>query len=260
MKIHIHQIYYLPSQVPLLDPDFIPYDNTANANREFAEYHVFEQEYRKCQIKKDALTGYVSWKFGQKTRLKGWQFIEFIKKSPGYDVYFVTPFVSQIKLFRNVWLQGNFYHPGSLPLAQKIFDRAGHHIDLASERHDASTVLYCNYWVGNKRFWDAYMSFTKPIVRELRKMLRNPQEANELRTIADKANNFGYIAFILERVFTTFINHAPQLHSTAYPLNFTSLRERYGTKQALLYTLLPDNAPPVNWLYQKIKKTSHELY
>ena len=30
MNLHIHQIYYLPSQLPLLDPAFTPYDNTAN--------------------------------------------------------------------------------------------------------------------------------------------------------------------------------------------------------------------------------------
>lgn len=39
--INLNQIYYLPSQLPLLDPVFTPYDNTANENREFAEYYIF---------------------------------------------------------------------------------------------------------------------------------------------------------------------------------------------------------------------------
>jgi hypothetical protein len=126
--VTINQIYYLPSQLPLLDPAFTPYDNTANENREFAEYHIFEKEYNAGKIANDALTGYVSWKFGDKTRLQGSQFLKFIAANPGYDVYFINPFPMQMKFFKNLWLQGEFYHPGILELSQRIFERAGYAI------------------------------------------------------------------------------------------------------------------------------------
>ena len=82
MPVHIHQIYYLPSQLPLLDPAFTPYDNTANENREFAEYYIFEKEYNAGRVRDDALTDFVSWKFGQKTKLGGHRFLEFVQTNP----------------------------------------------------------------------------------------------------------------------------------------------------------------------------------
>ena len=58
-----------------------PYDNTANENREFAEYYIFEEEYYAGRVRDDALTGYVSWKFSQKTKL-GSRFLEFVQANP----------------------------------------------------------------------------------------------------------------------------------------------------------------------------------
>lgn len=257
--IKLHQIYYLPSQLPLLDPAFIPYNNTANRNREFAEFYIFEKEYNRGKIRRDAITGYVSWKFGVKTGLTGKQFREFIEKNPGYDVYFVTPFITQAKLFRNVWLQGDFYHPGMLQLAQEVFDRAGYTIDLANQKHGRNTTLYCNYWAGSREFWDTYMDFAAPIVKVLRNMLRSKTEAQRLLTIADHTNKFGYIAFILERVFSTLLSYNTAIRCKSYPDDFASIAARYGRRVALSYFLLPDNPIYLGWIYRRFKKTSHEL-
>ena len=82
MPVHLHQIYYLPAQLLLLEPAFTPYDNTANENREFAEYDIFEKEYNAGRVREEALTGYVSWKLGQKTKLGCRRFLEFVQANP----------------------------------------------------------------------------------------------------------------------------------------------------------------------------------
>lgn len=250
--ITIHQIYYLPSQLPLLDPAFTPYDNTVNENREFAEYHIFEKEYNAGNVHAGALTGYVSWKFGQKTRLTGNKFLAFVRANPGYDVYFINPFPMQMKFFKNLWLQGEFYHSGILPLSQEILRLAGYDIDLAAQTHDRQTALYCNYWVGSRKFWDIYMRFTRPIVEVLRSGL-SAELKQKLHSIADKSNDFSFIAFIIERLFTTLLHHDKSIRHLAYPHSYSDIRRKYGHSGALLYKIFPDNSRLLNRLYTALR-------
>lgn len=75
-KIIVYQIYFDNEQIPLLDPNFIPYDNTNNPNPQLREYYVWRELFPK--FKKDMLNlcavdyyGIVSWKFIEKTNLSG---------------------------------------------------------------------------------------------------------------------------------------------------------------------------------------------
>ncbi|MBS0617601.1 MAG: hypothetical protein JSR44_05395 [Spirochaetes bacterium] len=248
----IHQIYYLPAQLPLIDPAFTAYDNTANANREFAEYHIFEKEFNAGRVAADALTGYVSWKFCAKTRLAGAEFVRFIAANPGYDVYFVNPFPLQVKFFKNLWLQGEFYHPGILQLAQGIIRRAGYDIDLAMEIHSRDTALYCNYWVGTQAFWNRYMEFTRPIVEMLRSGL-SYAEKTRLHSIADRDNDFSFVAFIIERLFTTLINYDKSIRTLAYEHSYADIRRKYGHAGAVLYKIFPDNSKILGGMYSLLR-------
>ncbi len=253
MLTHIHQIYYIPSQLPLLDAAFTPYDNTANENREFAEYYIFEKEYKAGKVREGALTGYVSWKFGQKTRLSGQKFIDFIQANPNYDVYFINPFPMQMKFFKSLWQQGEFFHPGITELSEEILRLAGYDIDLTSAVHDRKTALYCNYWVGTRQFWDRYMAFTQPIVEVLRSGL-SPAQKKKLHSIADFGNDFSYIAFIIERLFTTLLNFDKSIRYLAYPHSYADIRRKYGHAGSLIYKLFPDNSRLLNLVYTAIRR------
>ena len=251
---HVNQIYYLPSQLPLLDPAFTPYDNTANENREFAEYHIFEKEYNAGKIVEGALTGYLSWKFAYKTRVAGSRFLQFVAENPGYDVYFINPFPMQVKFFKNLWLQGEFCHPGILELSQRIFERAGYAIELAAEVQTKKTALYCNYWVGTHGFWNTYMAFLNPIIEVLRYRL-SESEKQKLHSIADHGNNFSYIAFIIERAFSTLIYHNKSIRYLAYPYSYSDIRQRkFGHAGALLYKAFPDNSRLLNFAYTAVRQ------
>src|SRR5262245_13193413 len=136
MSIGIHQIYYDRAQIEKLDPAFLPYDNTKNENREWAEYHIFEHEYKKQTFRRFDYTGFFSWKYLQQSRIPGERFLGFIRENPGADVYFLNPFPMEELLFRNVWRQGEFYHPGITAFAQRILSRLGYDLDLATWPED----------------------------------------------------------------------------------------------------------------------------
>ena len=158
----------------------------------------------------------------------------------------------QMKFFRNLWLQGEFYHPGILELSQRIFERAGYTIDLAAEVQTKQTALYCNYWVGTRRFWNTYMAFINPIIDVLKHGLSD-SEKQKLHSIADQGNEFSYIAFIIERVFSTLICHDKTIRYLAYPHTYSDILRKYGHAGALLYELFPDNSRILNFAYKTLK-------
>jgi hypothetical protein len=241
--VKIHQIYYLDSQRPFLDPAFIPYDNRENARPQWAEYHVFQKEYAARPCPDGEYLGYFSWKFGAKTRLSGRRFIKFIAESPGADVYFVNPYPLHGRLFKSVWEQGEFYHPGILRFSESIIRRAGYAFDLTSLVNDDSSLLFCNYWVGNNTFWNRYMRFASDVERVLLNEL-TPAEQAFLHSTADlERKTLSHIPFILERLFSTLVPNAPDLTYRAYRYSAADLRARYGAVRGTLFRLLPERPP-----------------
>lgn len=204
MHVAIHQIFYDDAQRPALDPAFTPYDNRANPDPTWREYHVFRTEYLAGHVRHDAITGYVSWKFGMKTRVRGTAFVDFIGRHPGRDAWFLNPFGIEPGAFPNVWLQGEHHHPGILGLARRVFERAGIDCDPASLEQPKSMELYCNYWAGTRRFWDAYIAFCEP-VRDV--LLHGLDESDRrlLHSRADRTIDACFIPFIMERLFTTLL-------------------------------------------------------
>ena len=158
MAVRIHQIYYDDAQRAALDPAFIPYDNRTNPRPEWREYHVFRTEWLAGRCGAGDVTGFLSWKFGAKTGIAGRAFVEFVERHPGHDVYFVNPSRVEPRPFTGIWQQAEVHHPGIIGLAQRIFDRVGVAVDLATLEQPREQVLFCNYWAGTRRFWDDYMA------------------------------------------------------------------------------------------------------
>lgn len=236
MTINIYHNYYANEQRKYLDPAFIPYDNTINENPRYAEYWLFlTQIYAKNIHKNATYTGLLSWKFNEKTKIAGRKFIQLIKDNPGFDVYFINPlpFVINSYAFKNVWLQGDFYHPSLLKLTQGILDKLNYKIDLKNTINDESTTLFCNYWVGNEKFWDKYIEFTKPIYEYLSQSI-TPEEKLLVSKTADKIINMDYTPFIFERLFSTILAVDKEIKSLPFKYSRDDLKRLSSEEQAAI--------------------------
>lgn len=203
-KIKIFQIYYRSDQKEYLDKDFFPYDNTRDNSDKWREYWVFYNNYKKKKHKEAEYTGFLSWKFNEKTKISGKTFLDFIQNNPGYDVYFINPFYDELFYYPNVWYGADYHHPGIMDFTHSLLKKLGYNIDLSKLQTDESNTLYCNYWVGNELFWDEYIKFTEPIYEYIENHLTD--EENEfINKQADEVIKASYVSFIMERMFTTFI-------------------------------------------------------
>lgn len=223
MSIRIHQIFYDDAQRPALDPAFIPYDNRANPQPEWREYQVFRTAWLAGQCRDGDVTGFLSWKFAAKTGLRGADFLRFIDRNPGHDVYFAHPARVEPRPFVNIWLQAEVHHPGIIGLAQRIFDSLGVAIDLSALEQPRSQVLFCNYWAGNRRFWEAYMAFCEPVYQHILGGL-DDADRRLMWSRADREIDAPYAPFVMERMFSTLLAVSPEIRSIGLDLAASTTR------------------------------------
>lgn len=208
MSVRIYQIYYDDAQRPSLDPAFMPYDNRANPRPEWREYHVFRTAWLAGLCRDGDVTGFLSWKFGLKTGLRGRQFIRFIRRHPGYDAYFAHPFRVEPRAFTNIWQQAEIHHPGIVGLSQRIFDAVGIDVDLAALDQPPDQVLFCNYWAGTWGFWNGFMAFCEPVYHHILRGLVDT-DRDLIWSRADREIDAPYVPFIMERLFSTYLAITP---------------------------------------------------
>lgn len=198
----IYQIYYKENQKDQLDPGFVPYDNTGKLYPYNYEYAVFFDIYKKTTWSEIDLLGTVSWKFKHKTGLSATEFTEHILNNPGHDVYFVNPFPF-LCIYKSVWEQGEKYHPGLTGITSDLLKAVGYSDEILYKETPPNLTAYCNYWVANKKFWDAYILYLTPIWNYI--IDYDNSLTAILKKNADPDINAPYLPFIFERLFSSFV-------------------------------------------------------
>lgn len=201
--MNIYQIYYDDSQLVNLEPEFIPFNNEGKAYPFNYEYAVFFELFQKNDWQKSDHCGALSWKFRSKTGLSGKELIQRINEAPEYDVYVINPF-PELLVYSSVWEQGDDFHPQLRNLSKLLLQEVGYDPAMLDLPTAPRNLCYCNYWVANKNFWDAYIAFLTPIWKYI---LENDNSlVRALRQNADPLIQAPYLPFIFERLFSTFLS------------------------------------------------------
>jgi hypothetical protein len=93
MNLQIYQAYYKQEQIVHLDPAFIPYDNTINAQPHLREYPMWQKLYENHKDS-DAYWGLMSWLWFEKTKISSEIFKDWILEN--LDIDMVLDRISQI--------------------------------------------------------------------------------------------------------------------------------------------------------------------
>lgn len=216
-EVAVFQNVYSDQVIDRLDASFLPVDGRRNVRTDSREAGLFLRMFHSGLYRCAPLTGIVSPKFAEKTRLRGSEFIEFVRHNPGYDVYFINPFPQNVYFTYNVWYQGELCHPGLAALAQMLFAWAGYDAQLvAGARDHAGTALYSSYWVGGRAFWEGYVAMLTRLLDGLDAMPPRLRE-RYLSRAPNYPDPVPILTFILERSFSAFLHLAPELRALAYP-------------------------------------------
>ena len=227
MTVAVYQIRYGEDVVGAFDPAFITYDCRANPEPEKRETAHMLRFYDEGAWRRGGAEhfGLVSPKFAGKARLGGTAFVDWVEANPGYDLYFINPFPQVSYWHFNVWTQGEFWHPGLGEIADALFAAAGHSIRVESlPRNTAATLLYSNYWVGNEKFWRAYMPFVRKMAVAVDDLGASDRE--KLFGLAPHYAPATYFAFVFERLFSTFLVLHEEVAGLPYPHSRDDMRGR----------------------------------
>lgn len=200
MSICVYQAYYLEEQLKQLDPAFIPFDNTKNETPHLREYPMWKKLYEKHAGSED-YWGLMSWRWHEKTGIAGYQFTSWIENNPGYDCYHFDPFKHLSGQHKNLWVQGDIWHPGMLKFANLLFKKLKITERAEDLQYQPEHFGTCNYYVGNSKYWTSLLSF----IDECIAFANQSNDMYNYLYVDGKSYNgrvIPYFSFVTERLFS----------------------------------------------------------
>jgi hypothetical protein len=206
-NVKIFQIYYRDDQRKQLDEAFVALDNSSNTSH-LLEFEVFRRLAGSRVVEGCDYWGALSWKFFEKTGLRGKEVHALIEANPGYDCYFCNPNPGTESTFHNLWLQGETSHPNFINLAKIFFRTVGLEEKLLYALYPSWFFASANYFIANDGFWKEYLAFVGDILNKAEKHLPLPAKQAMYTSLADPKGlhaDAGYWPFFVERLFSIFL-------------------------------------------------------
>ena len=158
-SIFIYQIFYDQASKAMLDPGFIPLDNSLNERPDWYEFWVIRDFLKKNKLQENGWYGFLSPKFTLKTGFNSSILFDAIEKCcECSDVCIISNSWDQLAYFLNPFEQGEFWHPELLKLSQCFFDKIGINMDLATLVTHSKISVFSNYIIAKPRFWEEWLT------------------------------------------------------------------------------------------------------
>lgn len=150
----IYQIYYDQETSGKLQAGFLPLDNTENKRPDWFEFWVILNFLQKHQLADNTWYGFLSPKFREKTGIESGNLLGIIDAVDlQADVLLVDYGWDQIAYFKNVWEQGEKWHPGLKELTQYFLDASGRNLRLDDIVTSSTTAVFSNFIIAKKQYW-----------------------------------------------------------------------------------------------------------
>jgi hypothetical protein len=215
MTAHIFQIYYSTETRNLLDPGFLPLDNSKNQRPDWREYWPIRNFFLENSLVDGDYYGFLSPAFKAKTGLSSAALFDFVHAQGGEpDVVLFSPYYDQIAFFLNQWEQGGMTHRNQSVFEQSL-ELVAPDFNMYDTACSAQNSVFCNYFVAKSRFWTAWFERCERVFR----CAERADSALGLALSEDidyKSQRTPTKVFIIERVASALIATQPHWRVKAY--------------------------------------------
>lgn len=157
MNINVYQIYYDEASRANLGSGFLPLDNRRPSAQGWYEFLPILKFLNSQKLNDQDWYGFLSPKFERKIGIGYTEIVEIIEQNRSRaDVLLLSPEWDQASYFKNVFEQGEIYHPGLKALSQKFLDSIGVKIDLDEVVMDSSNSVFSNYVIAKSKYWERW--------------------------------------------------------------------------------------------------------
>lgn len=203
VNVKIYQAYFDVEQIPHLDPEFTPLDNSQNPYPELREYPLFLKCRDRAKLDNADIWGYLSWKWRQKMpNLSARDILQRIDSNPGYDVYFFN--FAKTTNYYNVWEHGNMCHPHIITIMEKVFPLMGVDPAVLYQPMSNDVSFFALYCAGNSKWWDGLISFTTKFLNSIELLDEDTKRLFNSSALYHDAS-LNYFPFIHERLLSTYL-------------------------------------------------------
>lgn len=159
MNISVFQIFFDEFSSRILDAGFIPFDNRNPVDQELYEFSVIYDYFKSARLNDDEFYGFVSPSFYNKTVLTSTDVYRFVNDNYlNYDAFFFSSGWDQIAYHKNVFYQGEYFHPGFLNVATEFFQAIdGDPTKVIDSYSVFGNTVFSNYVVANAKYWRAWL-------------------------------------------------------------------------------------------------------
>ena len=225
MAINVFQIFYDEDTRKILDPAFLPLDNSNAARPDWLEYWPIRTVLLNNNFADTDYVGFLSPRFFEKTGFLGAQVKALVERS-GAEVVAFSPIFFDIARRQNIFLQGELFKPGLLSVSEEVLEAIGLGLDLKNLWQDQTRTIYSNYFVARYRFWKRWFGYCEqifamcerndtPLAGRLNAFVRH-------RRVLDR---YQMKIFIIERVVSALLEKLNM--NAASKFNFVHQREDY---------------------------------
>lgn len=154
MKTQIYQICYSEETLAQVPDGFLALDNTDNSRADWREYWPIRNFLLNNYLSDDVLYGFLSPKFTSKTLLNHEGIHQYLASNYNdEDVISFSPFWDLSSIFKNIFEQGDFFHPGLANVCQQFCDQFAAGLDTHNVITHSQNTIFCNYFLAKKKFW-----------------------------------------------------------------------------------------------------------
>ena len=159
-RLNCYMITYDRKTQKSIETGFKKLDNTAGPPI-LREIYPITKFLAENTIPEFTWIGFFSPKFREKTKLNH-TFIQTLtnEAADDIDVCLFSSDWAGAAAHQNVWVQGEYHHPGLLEISQELADSAGYSVDLKQAFLGLDKAVFSNFFVAKSAFWKEWLRVT----------------------------------------------------------------------------------------------------
>ena len=162
--IRIYQIAYSDRTASEVTQGFSVLDARDEDRHDWREYSPIRAFLLRNALDDEALYGFFSPRFTEKTGLSYGEITEFVGAAPEPGAVFTfSPQPDMASFFLNIFEQNELFDPGFSAATQEFLDTIGYPAQVADLIMDSRHIVFSNYILARPAFWRAWQDVTEKL-------------------------------------------------------------------------------------------------
>lgn len=213
--VHLHYIAYNQATLQAMPAGYALLDNVDSPRNDWYEYWPIRRFLLNESLDEEALYGFLSPRFAEKTGLTAQQVRDFVAAhGAAHTAYTFSPQPDMGAFFLNVFEQEDLFQPGFIDACEAFLHAAGHHVGLRTLLMDSRQVVYSNYIVARPAFWRRWLAINEQLFAVCE------GADNPIKACLTEATNYPGGAqrkiFLMERIASLVLTLEPEFSVKAY--------------------------------------------